>query len=444
MLFGIIAALWLAAWALASWDLHQAKRELRDAGLPLTIEEFLPPDLPASENGAPLLEQAGLLAEAIQGRKDHVNFLLGSGNPETDPLNFDAAGLDRMRAQIEGAEMQGLLKLLREASGKDGARFHRDASKGLFMDLSPMNTFFTTSRMLLNSAWLSGRDGNGAQAASDLAAGSRLASFMLEDLLLITWLVGSSQDSAVVDMAARVLSVLPEGSFHAEDWQGLHNIWTEHADAARGRFVRVLDGERLLAGAWMIENLLAGKYPEMELDQAAGAYCQIFPAYPQAFRLACRFPLRPMLIADYAAYLRFVLRNREEAANLASEETASGVLMDAIPNYALLTRLSAPAFDGVRKLLDEYQVKLQLGRIGIRLEEYRAEHGAYPDSLEQLGLTTKDLIDPFSGQPLLYKAEENGVLLYSVGHNRSDDNGQGRPAENRDIVWRVERQAQLP
>ena len=91
--------------------------------------------------------------------------------------------------------------------------------------------------------------------------------------------------------------------------------------------------------------------------------------------------------------------------------------------------------------LADYLVRLELGQIGLLLEEYRAAHGSYPESLELLGLPEKDLIDPFTGGPFRYQSSEQGVLLYSVGSDRTDDNGQAQSGKNRDLVWRVERPA---
>lgn len=44
---------------------------------------------------------------------------------------------------------------------------------------------------------------------------------------------------------------------------------------------------------------------------------------------------------------------------------------------------------------------------------------------------------------VVYRTEGSGVLLYSVGPDRSDHGGEARRSgKNRDLVWRVERPAQ--
>jgi len=64
--------------------------------------------------------------------------------------------------------------------------------------------------------------------------------------------------------------------------------------------------------------------------------------------------------------------------------------------------------------------------LGIELEWYRRRTGSFPDSLQDLTLTRlqEPPIDPFSGRLLLYQHEGKGYVLYSVGENGVDDNGE--------------------
>jgi hypothetical protein len=66
-------------------------------------------------------------------------------------------------------------------------------------------------------------------------------------------------------------------------------------------------------------------------------------------------------------------------------------------------------------------------RLACRLAIYKAQHGSYPATLEELG--AQDLLtDPFSpdGKPFRYRLEPDGKFtLYSVGPNGIDDGGKG-------------------
>ena len=73
------------------------------------------------------------------------------------------------------------------------------------------------------------------------------------------------------------------------------------------------------------------------------------------------------------------------------------------------------------------QVKLDLLLSAVALENYKAEQGSYPDSLNQLVATYLANIptDPFNDfRPLYYKPATNSFLIYSVGIDKKDNKGK--------------------
>lgn len=90
------------------------------------------------------------------------------------------------------------------------------------------------------------------------------------------------------------------------------------------------------------------------------------------------------------------------------------------------------------------EVRLLVVRTAFALAAYRLERGELPESLEGLVPEYLDRIpmDPFSGNPLVYKRRAEGFIVYSVGVRREDDGGIG--SEDRepeqfgdDIVIRI-------
>jgi hypothetical protein len=63
---------------------------------------------------------------------------------------------------------------------------------------------------------------------------------------------------------------------------------------------------------------------------------------------------------------------------------------------------------------------------------YHATYGTWPASLEQLDgiIEPQTRIDPFTGNDLGYRVDENGPVIYSVGGNMIDDGGT-----NTDLRW---------
>ena len=73
------------------------------------------------------------------------------------------------------------------------------------------------------------------------------------------------------------------------------------------------------------------------------------------------------------------------------------------------------------------QIKVLVKSISLAFscEQYYNENKQYPDSLDQISASFGVVIpkDPFSGNDLLFKRDDNGYLIYSVGVNGKDDGG---------------------
>lgn len=92
----------------------------------------------------------------------------------------------------------------------------------------------------------------------------------------------------------------------------------------------------------------------------------------------------------------------------------------------ILLALTVPA---LRKTQDAADRIDQVGRnvqVAFALAAYRADKGGYPDKLDALAPAYLPAVpgDLFSGGPLVYKPDEKGYLLYSVGINGKDEEGR--------------------
>jgi hypothetical protein len=86
-----------------------------------------------------------------------------------------------------------------------------------------------------------------------------------------------------------------------------------------------------------------------------------------------------------------------------------------------------PAFNKLVDAADRLEQTHRNLRLAFILAAYHAEHRRYPETLAELAPKYIDKIpdDLFSGKPLIYRLEDDGYLLYSVGVNGIDDGGQG-------------------
>ncbi|HLK60307.1 MAG TPA: hypothetical protein VKU00_27335, partial [Chthonomonadaceae bacterium] len=92
------------------------------------------------------------------------------------------------------------------------------------------------------------------------------------------------------------------------------------------------------------------------------------------------------------------------------------------PTYEMNYYLEPDCSDTAQRLI-VITAHQRLRRTQLALFAYRLKTGHFPESLEALSPTLP--LDPFSHQPLHYRRTEQGFLLYSVGVNLADDNGDG-------------------
>ena len=440
----LVLALWPAWYVGAWWRFHQTQAEILAAGWPTTEAEVIPQEIPADRNATfPLVD----MQKIWQGLKDSKGFIKaspGSDDAERNPLMFDAARLGQLQAQMQKPELEEMFRLLVEASRRPAAYFERDYSNAMLIEMEPLVSMLPAVQLLSARAWLAARQGDQKDAANDLLTCSRLSSFGLHDILMIGWLVGVAVDNLSVNTAQLVISELPPGSFIMDEWKGLGDSWSRHTDETRAQLCEVLDTERVIYGGYVFKGAMQG---HLSLGDLVVDTLFIDDPSPRATEWrktmsAYQTIWKPLVLSDYVAYLQMMQAVRSEVKNgsQGQDVAESKKFSASVPKWALLTRLSAPVFDGIPEKLAEYEVNLQLGRLGLALEDFRSREGKYPASLQDLGLPDERITDPFTGRPFIYRAENDNVLVYSVGFDRKDDSGLHAPRkEQHDIVWRVER-----
>ena len=92
----------------------------------------------------------------------------------------------------------------------------------------------------------------------------------------------------------------------------------------------------------------------------------------------------------------------------------------------ILVGLLLPAVRNIEHAEEQAIQKHDNLRIAFALAAYRNQHGAYPKTLDQLAprFLKQVAADGFSGKPLVYRPNNKGYLLYSVGRNGKDEDGR--------------------
>jgi len=88
---------------------------------------------------------------------------------------------------------------------------------------------------------------------------------------------------------------------------------------------------------------------------------------------------------------------------------------------------------------------LNAARIGIGCKIYKNYNGRFPEKISDLvpDILLEEPLDPFTGKPYIYRLEDDGFIVYSVGSNQKDDKGRGTweitsivMEKDDDITWR--------
>jgi hypothetical protein len=94
----------------------------------------------------------------------------------------------------------------------------------------------------------------------------------------------------------------------------------------------------------------------------------------------------------------------------------------------MMLALFLPALQAATTAEDRANTTLELTRLAAALAVFRAEHGAYPQKLDELvpGVLDQLPVDFNSSKPFMYQPDGAGYLLYSIGANARDDGGSNQ------------------
>jgi hypothetical protein len=104
-----------------------------------------------------------------------------------------------------------------------------------------------------------------------------------------------------------------------------------------------------------------------------------------------------------------------------------------------LMNLMAPTIRRVQNACDRAQQLDHNLAVAIALAAYRAENGKYPAKLDHLAPKYLPVVplDLYRGRALIYKPDDKGYLLYSVGPNGKDEGGKRNEPDGDDLSVRM-------
>jgi hypothetical protein len=307
------------------------------------------------------------------------------------------------------------------------------------------------ARLLATHAKVSAAKGDYAEAVADIIAGLQLADALAEEPTLMSQLVRIAITGIVWEEArgllqnAAILSSQPLLDALI-DQAGIGANRPAFAVAILGVSVTGLHFfERLRNGdEAALQELFWGE----DLGRGLGAGMQGREYNPD--KLGLRHANRFVQTKFYTSWVARPWINKEERIYSDGMNELSSIA--GLPYYEALQALGkneheAPytlyawaamsVIPSTSRALARSEAQLDLMRIGLTLERFRAEEGAYPDTLSAIAsrLGGEVPVDPFTGYPYSYSHDGGTFTLYSVGMNGLDD-GARHDYVNGDIVWR--------
>lgn len=417
----------LVALQLARVALQRAEERVVAEGSSLDPQDVLPKAGAPAENAHDALEAARQILKADDKklyRRLHVRLqveiLTGGERPTEEDLELFRRAVDHYGP---------VLHILDAALAIERAHFDFDPKVPTFEQLPYLNATESFADLLCARAHIALAESRPADAWRDVRAMFRLAGWSSQEMPILVSQLMAFTAVRVATLEARALlrRAVPD-----RDEMNLVLAEARRWDL-QATFDVALEMERaemvtwLLDGSWR-ERLLRDRFPPWLLSP----------------------PLRPWLYWNLAFYSDAITKLSAECrkpgyerARVVGQEGRLEELYP-VPRWATLARSLASEnhFDACNKR-DMTAVYVDQMEIAFRLEDYRRRHGTYPSSLDALaGIPT---VDPFSGRPYMYRLTDKGAMVYSVGINRTDENGTPPPIRKNvaldryagDLVWHL-------
>jgi hypothetical protein len=95
----------------------------------------------------------------------------------------------------------------------------------------------------------------------------------------------------------------------------------------------------------------------------------------------------------------------------------------------ILADMLAPAHDAAGLAFLRVKALLRVGRVMVAVEQFRLARGRWPEAIDTLVPRFLEAvpIDPFTGRELILKKLGDGVVIYSLGADQTDNDGKFEP-----------------
>jgi hypothetical protein len=396
--FGIVLGLFIAALSAVDSDVRAqiAAVQSKTDALAMTV---MPAPVSDSRNAALVYEKA---YKAL-GSYGKLPKWLGkdSQKPWFDPKNPEAVELlEKNRKALalakQGAAMQDYYLPI---------KFRFDYPIPMYSN--PQNV----ARLLALDARAKAADGEIDASMENIVAMHRIAEHISRTPNLIAVMVASDMESKATATLENVLAQTASAPLN------IASLRVENSGYLRKAFRRSLVGEDVSHITNIIE-IYSGMGRENSDAGSVwfrGALYRIFFA-PYDIDFHTRYWRE---FGDFASKPFYETRERYKELSEFVEENPGSVY------YSLMAAFGGINYSHYGIKFAEAEAGLALSNLALAATAYRAGHGGYPATLDDLAPDyIKEIpTDPFDGKPIKMAVVEGGVVLYSVGKDEKDDGG---------------------
>lgn len=429
---------------------RREKATLEAAGFPIRPEQVIPAAIPEKDNAAPLYNAAVKALQDVPFEGESVGGVTVTSSNLFDQLGQAAVAFLKAPDDVKAAKnfetlvrdqrVTEFISGIERASALPGYRQEIDYTKGPEIRLPYIVDNLRVSQILAALALQQMRQGNTAAAWRTIEISFRFADTLRDEPLIISQLVRKSQQSIAIKAMRDAAAMAAPSDEVSQKIQKQLSLYDGDKSMALAQ-----NGEMILMGEWVfsrplphvlkhVSTISSVSSPSNE-DQKTSYFIR---AFLSRWSAALFGPiLQPW---DHAAFLKARQAMLTGGDKAIPEKDLSSYLQN-IPNLFVLTKLLLPSIQGVNTNLTHLDSAAVVSRLGLAAINYKKEHGAFPRDLQALG--AQDLVDPSSGQPLVYRPEPDGFLLYSLGPDLTDDGGREYDNKEKkgDIVWRYAEKA---
>jgi hypothetical protein len=429
-----LGAVYAVMLAKSTARLRQAYAALENDRRPMQRADLIPPAVPDAQNAIVLYQSAATLLKGQPvGAKNllwHLGRLADSFWSDSPDPNHCAELKQRMGQEV----VLSALSAIEQGTQRPVCRLNRNYDTGVPPEMPIVDDLRQLGRLISVKARLEAEAGEPNKAWNTMATQLRFADGLRRDPLCAGQLCRSGLITRVCSAIQRLCEVEPP---RGENYQRIEGLLKDLDDASP--LLRALDGERLLVGERLFNLSMDELYQTVRE--------RVFRANDQTPEIISRLAFRvvvfkPRLVADHAMYLGLMEKFAQilQGRYVPKGSGARKEIDDLMAKSRILTREFAPRPHLMADFHYRSVAEVHMTRAGLALLQYRQAHGALPPTLDALGL--EGLTDPYTQEPLRYRTQGEGFVVYSVGEDLKDNGGtprQPKQTTDYDFVWRFPR-----